>query len=174
MPFQIPEIETARLILRGHRGSDFQSLSEMWAHPDVVKHITGVPSTESHSWARLLNYTGHWAQMGFGYWAVIEKQSGRYIGDIGMADFKRKIEPSMQGRPEMGWILAPPFQGKGFAFEALQAVITWGRKNLKPTSFVCIIDPENQASIRLALKLGFRQIAETTFLDKPTRMYELT
>lgn len=171
--FQIPQIETERLILRGHQTSDFESLAGMWAHPIVVQHITGVPSTESQSWVRLLNYTGHWAHMGFGYWAVVEKSSGQYIGDVGLADFKRDIQPSMKGLHEMGWILSPHVHGKGYAVEAVQAVIAWGKSNLKTDRFVCIIAPKNEASIRLAQKVGFQEITRTTFMGGPTVMYEL-
>ena len=169
----IPEIETSRLLLRGHKASDFESLAAMWAHPLVVQHITGVPSTESQSWARLLNYTGHWAHQGFGYWAMVEKSTGHYIGDIGIADFKRDIVPSLKGRHEMGWILAPHVHGKGYAYEALQAVIAWGKSHLEKPSLVCIIDPQNTASIRLALKVGFREVMKTSYMGNPTILFEL-
>ena len=64
--------------------------------------------------------------MGFGHWAVEEKASGDFIGDLGFADFKRDIQPSIQGLPELGWVLASRAHGKGYATEAVRAAIAWG------------------------------------------------
>lgn len=75
-----PVIETGRLILCAHRLSDFTLLAEMWADPDVVRFIGGKPFTREESWVRLLRLLGHWKLLGFGYWAVELKESGRFIG----------------------------------------------------------------------------------------------
>jgi len=93
--------------------------------------------------------------MGFGYWAVEEKASERFLGEIGFADFKREIVPSIEGVPELGWVLASHAHGKGYATEALNAAIPWGDKNLSASRSVCIIDPENLASLRVAEKCGY-------------------
>lgn len=167
-----PVIETTNLKLRGHTLEDFEALKTMWADPKVVEHITGIPSTEQQSWMRLMNYLGHWKLMGFGYWAIEEKKSGAYVGEIGFADFKREITPSISGTPESGWILAPAFHGKGYATEALKAILEWGDKNLPVKKSVCIIGPENVRSIALAEKCGYRKVTDTTFAGKPTILFE--
>ena len=74
----------------------------------------------------MLSYLGHWSLMSFGYWALEEKETGRFIGELGFADFKRDIEPSLKGIPELGWALASPAHGKGYATEALRVVGAWG------------------------------------------------
>ena len=59
-----------------------------------------------------MRYSGHWAILGFGYWVVRDTQSGRFLGEVGFADYHREIEPSLHGTPEIGW--APvnfPFPG---------------------------------------------------------------
>jgi RimJ/RimL family protein N-acetyltransferase len=61
--------------------------------------------------------------LSYGYWAVEEKTSGRYVGELGFADFKRDIVPSIEGMPELGWALVPQFHGKGYATEALRAAV---------------------------------------------------
>lgn len=168
----IPLIETTHLRLRGHRAEDFSALKAMWADPRVVEHISGIPSTEQQSWMRLMNYLGHWGLMGFGYWAIEEKSSGAYVGEIGFADFKREITPSIVGTPESGWVLASAFHGKGYATEALKAILEWGDKNLTVKKTVCIINPENIRSIALAQKFGYQKIADTAFAGKPTILFE--
>src|SRR5262245_44423452 len=94
-----PVIETERLILRSHRRDDYAALAAMWAEPKVGQFILGRPSTAEESWARLLRYIGHWQLMGFGFWALEEKASGDFIGELGFADYARDIDPPFGGRP---------------------------------------------------------------------------
>ena len=93
--------------------------------------------------------------LGYGYWAVEEKLSGRYVGELGFADFKRDIQPSIAGMPELGWALVPRVHGKGFATEALRAVVAWGDNHFGLMRTVCIIRRDNHASFRVAEKLGY-------------------
>ena len=163
---KIPTLETPRLIIRAHTKNDFPALKAMWADPHVVKFISGIPSTEGQSWMRLMNYLGHWELMGYGYWAIIEKSTNTYIGDIGIADFKRDITPSISGIPEAGWVLSSAAHGKGYAHEALKAVLEWADSNLVHSKTVCIITKENERSNLLAEKCGYKKSVETVFNDK--------
>lgn len=167
----IPTLETSRLIIRAHTINDFSALKAMWTDPLVVKYISGLPSTEGQSWMRLMNYLGHWELMGYGYWAIIEKSSDTYIGDIGIADFKRDITPSISGTPEAGWVLSSAAQGKGYAHEALKAVLDWADKNLAHSSTVCIITKDNERSNLLAEKCGYKKSVETVFNEKPVVIF---
>lgn len=167
----VPVLETERLRLRGHRADDFAALAAIWADPAVARHIGGKPSTLQESWMRLLRYPGMWALLGYGFWAIEEKASGRLIGDIGYMDAKRAIEPALDGMPELGWALAHDAQGKGYAREALVAVLAWGKAHFGTHRAVCIIEPGNAASIRLAIDAGFHFLHEVTYRDAPTRVY---
>ncbi len=126
---EVPILETERLKLRGHRLDDFTHSAAMWADPTVTRHIGGKPLTEEESWARLLRHVGHWALLGFGYWVAEEKATGNFVGEIGFADYKRDLEPSLKGVPEIGWVLASPAHGRGYT-EALRAVVALGRRAL--------------------------------------------
>ena len=171
---EAPSLETGRLKLRAHTMTDFPRMAAMWAEPKVVQFIGGKPSTEQQSWARLLNYRGHWSLMGFGYWAVEEKSSGLYIGELGFADFKRDLKPSIKGLPEMGWALVPSVHGKGYAAEALQAALEWADSHFASRETVCMIDPENIASIHLAKKFGFREAQKAEYGGLPTLLFSKT
>jgi RimJ/RimL family protein N-acetyltransferase len=109
--------------------------------------------------------------LGYGYWAIEEKSSARCIGDIGYADFKRDIAPSLDGTPELGWVLASGSHGKGYASEALAAVMAWGRANLGEHMAACIIDPRNAASIRVATKAGFTLREQTTYMGDTVLLF---
>ena len=170
----IPIIESTRLTLRAHKQADFSTCAAMWADPFVVRHIGGKPSTSQQTWARMLQYAGHWSFMGFGYWAVEEKTTGLFIGEIGFADFKRQITPSIDGIPEAGWAFVSQAHGKGYATEALQVITAWGDHKFGGTRSVCIISPENLASMRVAEKCGYKKLIQTTYNDQPTIMFERT
>lgn len=169
---EAPVIETARLVLRGHRLGDFDALAAMWREPGIVRYISGKPSTREQSFARLLRYAGHWALLNFGYWAIEDRHSGEFAGEAGFADYHREIEPPLDGMPELGWMVAPRWQGKGYATEAVQACLAWGAQHFDAGStFSCIITPDNAASIRVAQKCGFALREETTHLGDAVGLY---
>ncbi len=148
----VPVLETPRLRLRPHRATDFEALATIWADPEVTRHIGGRPFTREESWARMLRYAGLWRLCGFGYWAVEDRASAQYLGDLGFADFRRAMDPPAPALPEAGWVLAPHAQGRGVATEAAGAALAWlGRPCF------CIIAPAHAGSLRVAAKLGFRQ-----------------
>ena len=167
----VPAIETDRLVMRGHRLEDFEASAEMWSDPGVTRFIGGRPLVEEDAWSKFLRYAGHWALMGFGYWAVEEKASGRFVGEIGFADFRRTIEPSLKGIPEIGWALAPWAQGQGFATEAVRAAVAWGERHFGAVRTACLIDPDNLPSIRVAEKCGYAQFTRTTYKGAPTILF---
>lgn len=166
-----PVLETQRLKLRGHCLDDFTACAAMWADPAVTRHIGGRPFTEEESWARLLRYVGHWALLGYGYWVVEEKASGCFAGEIGFADNKRNLEPSLSDTPEIGWVFVPAAHGRGYATEAARAVTAWGDAHFGASQTACIIHPENLASIRVAEKCGYRELHRTVYKGQPTTVF---
>ena len=168
-----PRLETERLLLRPHVAADLAACAAMWADPQVVKHIGGRPFTEEEVWGRVLRYAGHWAALGFGYWAIFEKATGRYIGEAGFADFKRDLTPSLNRAPEIGWALIPSAHGKGFATEAVRACVGWADGHFPAGQHTaCIIVPANTASLRVAAKCGYAEVLRTTYKNEPTILLE--
>ena len=159
----VPVIHTARLTLRGHRVEDFDALVAMWADSSVVRFIGGKPSTRDETWSRLLRYAGHWSLLGFGFWAVELTAESRFVGDVGFADWKREISPSLDGMPEGGWVFSPDVHGMGIANEAVQAALAWMDTRFKGATTSCIISEDNVASVRVAQKNGYREFARSDF-----------
>ena len=168
---QVPVLETERLRLRGHRLDDFLPSATMWADPLVTRHIGGKPFTQEESWTRLLRYVGHWALLGFGYWVVEEKATGRFAGEVGFANYKRDLDQAIKDTPEIGWVCAAAFHGKGYATEAARAAIAWGDTHFGPSSTFCLIHPENLPSIRVAQKCGYREFQLTMYRGHPTLVF---
>ncbi len=167
----VPRLETSRLVLDAHRAEDFEALAAMWADPEVTHHIGGRPASRQESWFRLLRYRGLWPLLGFGYWAVREKSSGRYMGDVGFADFCRGFTPSIDGIPEAGWIFAPWSHGRGFASEAVFAALAWLDGQAEFEESVCLIAAENLASCRLAQRHGFGSPTTVTFMERDAPLF---
>jgi RimJ/RimL family protein N-acetyltransferase len=160
-----PTIETGRLLLRAHRRDDFPALAALWTNPAVLEFIRAGTS-ESEVWSRLLRYAGLWPILGYGFWAVEEKATGRFVGDIGLADFARDLSPPIKGIPEFGWVLDPSFHGRGYATEAVGAALQWADEVLGAQKTVCLIAPDNKPSLRVAEKTGFTLESEALFLGE--------
>jgi RimJ/RimL family protein N-acetyltransferase len=169
---QVPILETARLRLRALQASDFDDYLELSKHPDVYRYLTGSEPTEEAMWTIALRLTGHWALQGFGFWGVEEKATGRFIGVLGFADGRRSIEPSVKGFPEIGWVLAAHAHGRGYATEGVTAALAWADAHFGPVRMVCLMDPANVASRRVAEKFGFREFARTTYHGEPALLLE--
>ncbi|MEQ8898637.1 MAG: GNAT family N-acetyltransferase [Roseovarius sp.] len=169
---EIPGLTTDRLRLRGHEAKDYDALHGVWSDPAVTAHITGTPATPGESWARLLKYAGHWALAGYGFWAVEHRETGLYMGEVGLADHRRGLGPGFDGTPEAGWILAPHAQGQGYGREAMRAVLAWADATLNADRTVCVITAAHAVSIRLAGDLGYREFGATEAAGRETRLFE--
>ena len=165
MPQQVPIIETDRLLLRDHREADFAACSAMWADPIINRYTSGKPLSPEEVWAKMLRYCGLWAMLGYGYWAVEEKSSGEFVGELGFADFKRDVQPSLSDMPEIGWSLVSRVHGRGYASEAISAAVAWGDSYFGTRITCCIIVPENAASMRVAEKCGYREWQRTQYKE---------
>jgi RimJ/RimL family protein N-acetyltransferase len=119
-------------------------------------------------WRRLMAAVGGWQLNGFGTWAVERKDDGKLVGNAGIFTAWRAMEPEFGEDPEMGWIFAAEAHGKGVASEACRAVLNWIEANLEPTPIWAIVAPENEASLKLAAKLGFQKVSETVYHNDPT------
>jgi RimJ/RimL family protein N-acetyltransferase len=150
-----PQLATERLVLRPHRPADFPDCAAMWRDPQVTRYTIGAESPPQRTWQRLLAYCGHWQLLGFGYWALESRSSGRYIGELGFADFHRDVPTSVRGVPEIGWALAVEAQGRGYASEAIRQVLEWGDEHLDSATTICIVHRDNLPSVHLARKFGY-------------------
>jgi RimJ/RimL family protein N-acetyltransferase len=161
-----PVVETARLVLRAHTRDDLADSTALWGDARTVRFIGGVPFTPEEVWIRLLRHVGHWALLGYGYWVVRERATGRFVGEVGLADLHRELAPALDA-PEMGWVIAPWAHGQGFATEAVKGSLAWSDATLGPRT-TCIIEEGHAASMRVAEKCGYRVVARTTYKGSPT------
>jgi RimJ/RimL family protein N-acetyltransferase len=163
-----PTIETERLTLRAWTKADFRPWHAIMQQPEVHRHFGPDPIGLEECWRRLAAAVGGWQLLGFGTWAVERKTDGKLIGNVGLFNAWRNLEPEFGEEPEMGWIFAAETHGQGLALEACRAAVDWAEAKLDPTPIWAIIAPENDPSLRLAAKLGFERVGDTTYHGDPT------
>lgn len=165
-PFIIPTRETERLLLRAFTKDDLNPFADMVADAEVMQMATydGTPMSQAQAWNWLCLMLGHWHMRGYGIWAVEEKTTGELIGRIGLQflDWFEDVE--------LVWMLAKSAWGKGYASEGAGAAIKFGFETLKLPRIAAVIHCENQASIRLAERLGME--LEKEVVRKDIRFYQ--
>lgn len=146
MSIDIPILETERFIMRGHMESDFESEAEFYA-TDASRFVGG-PMTRELLWRSFASLIGHWVLRGYGFWALEERNTGAYLGRVGL------WFPEGWPEPELGWTLMPSAQGKGYATQAAIQTRDYAYTKLGWKTAISLIDPDNKPSIALAKRLG--------------------
>jgi RimJ/RimL family protein N-acetyltransferase len=144
-------IETERLILRLPEIGDFDAYAELMGDADAARFIGG-PLVRAAAWRKFLQMPGAWALQGFGMFAVVEKSSGNWLGQLG------PWHPEGWPGNEVGWSFRRSSWGHGYATEAAVAAIDWAFDHLDWTDIIHCIDPDNHASQALAHRLGSRNL----------------
>ena len=168
----VPTVDSPRLRLRPHRPDDLDAATAMWADSRVTRFTGNRAFSREETWARLLRYTGHWDWFGHGFWAVEERDTGAYVGQLGFADFRRDTAPPLDSVPEIGWSFIVAAHGRGFASEGVRAALVWGDAHLGAAKTMCLIDPGNIASIRVARRCGFGEIAPVQYKGSRSLRFE--
>ena len=165
-----PVIETERLILRGFEPADFSAYHATMTNPDVMRHL-GEPLSREEAYRRMAMFCGLWMLQGVGMWAVELKTGGPIVGQVGLFDLRRDMQPSLEGELEMGWIFDPVAHGQGLASEAGRAVLDWVDREFAPATIPAIIAPANAPSMRLAERLGFVREADGVYKNEPIAVF---
>ena len=154
-----PTLTTERLLITAMTLDHWEEYAAAWADPRLTEFIGGEPRNRNTSWGKFVQGIGLWSLLGYGYWSFIDRTSGKFLGNGGLAQFERGI-PELQDYPEAGWAFASNSWGKGYETEAMTAILDWAdATNLGEIR--CIIDPGNTASHNVAAKLGFAKFAES-------------
>jgi len=170
----IPVLTTERLVLRPHRAEDLDAVAAMAADAEVMRHIGGVAQPREDIWRRMLCGPAMWMLLGYGYWVVERRADGVVIGQLGFADFKRAMEPNIEGIPELGYVFAAHAHGQGYASEGVAAALRWADETRLADHYVAIIDPDNAASIRVIEKAGFAIGEPALYKDEPILLFRRT
>lgn len=162
----IPTIETARLRLTALHERHFETYAAMLADPETTRFVgDGQSLDRMNAWRSMAMLLGHWALRGYGMWAVELKESGEFIGRVGL------LNPEGWPEAELGWMLVPEHRQQGYATEATTAALDFAFNELKLTRLISLIRVDNVRSERVARRLGGRQGTTIDFLGKATLVY---
>jgi RimJ/RimL family protein N-acetyltransferase len=140
-------LETDRLLLRPPQAQDFEAWAAFIADEEAARHIGGV-QPRAVAWRSFAAMIGTWHLQGFGFFSVVEKASGQWVGRLG------PWQPEGWPGTEVGWSVSRAHWGRGFAPEGAAAAVQWAFDALGWDEVIHTIDPENQASRAVARKLG--------------------
>ncbi|GAA0713423.1 GNAT family N-acetyltransferase [Dokdonella soli] len=163
---EIPRIETERLRLTAFGDRHFEAYASMLADASSTRFVgDGQPLDRMNAWRSMAMLLGHWALRGYGMWAVELKDSGEFVGRVGLHN--------PEGWPdlELGWMLMPARRRKGYATEAARAALDFAFTQVKALRAVSLIRVENSESERVARRLGGRQATTIDFLGHATLVY---
>lgn len=146
-----PVLETARLVLRVPRIEDFERYAEMLGDEQAARYIGG-RLERAPAWRRFLQMPGAWMVQGFAMFSVIDKATGKWLGQAG------PWKPDGWPGNEVGWSFHPDAWGRGYATEAATAAMDWAFETLGWDAVIHCIDPANAPSQRLAQRLGSRNL----------------
>jgi RimJ/RimL family protein N-acetyltransferase len=159
-------LETERLLLRPFRDDDLDAFAEMTADPEVMRFIgDGHTFVREEAWKAIAGILGHWQLRGYGIWAVEERATSRLVGRCGL------YYPEGWPGLEVGWLLARPCWGCGYATEAGRASLEYAWREVGAARVISLIYPDNTASIRVAERLGETFERTITRHDKPVNIY---
>jgi RimJ/RimL family protein N-acetyltransferase len=158
-------LKTDRLILREWRLDDLEAFAAMSADPNVMQFLTvdGNPDSRFGAWRALCGMVGHWQLRGFGLFAVVERDTGAFVGRIG------PWEPEGWPDFEIGWTLASAYWGRGYATEAVKECLRYAFTELNRPHVSSFIVPENVRSIQVAERVGERLEGEAFLPHMPAR-----
>jgi RimJ/RimL family protein N-acetyltransferase len=149
-------LRTQRLILRRWRPEDAAPMAAINSDPAVTEFLNRRMDAAATA-AFLDRTTEHWAEHGFGHWAVEPTEgplAGEMIGFVGVA--YPGFLPELATRPELGWRLAAASWGSGYATEAALAARDDAFTRLGLEELISIVHPDNQRSRRVTTKVGMR------------------
>jgi RimJ/RimL family protein N-acetyltransferase len=163
---EIPTLTTERLVLRPFREADLDAHAAMNADPAVMRFI-GEVQDRAAAFRNLCAYLGHWFLRGYGPWAVEERATGAFVGRAGLVRFEPWTDV------EVGYALAPPAWGKGYASEVAARSLRYAHEVVGARGVASHILEGNTAAIRVAERLGakYARDADVKVKDATVRVY---
>ena len=169
-------LETERLLLRRWRSTDLASFAALNADAEVMAHFPATLS-RAESDAMVGRIEATFESRGFGLWAVEVRDDAPFIGFVGITPVL--AETHFTPAVEVGWRLARPYWGRGYAVEAARAAIGFGFSELGLREIVSFTVPANVRSRRVMERLGMTYDPADNFdhpllpMDNPLRRHVL-
>ena len=166
-------LETKRLFLRHLLMEDLNQLYALYRDPEIRKYFPeGVLTLEETREELEWHMNGHPRHPELGLWATIHKETGEFIGRCGLLPWK--IDGTLE--VEIAYLLDKSFWHQGLATEAALGILHYGFEKLNLNRLICLIDPENIASQKVAERIGMTLERRVEGIDGdnfPTLIYSI-
>lgn len=174
---QSNQLETERLILRPWGDRDLEDFVRLYGDAEVMRCVTRRPvPRELVTYLLHTPFVRRWEEKGFGSYAVIEKETGAWLGHAGLAPVEA-LEPAELSHGlnalEIGFELHKVAWGRGLATEAVRAIIGFGFEILKLDRIIGAAMPENQPSHHVMEKCGLTYRGEGRRGDENLAIYAI-
>jgi RimJ/RimL family protein N-acetyltransferase len=163
-------LETERLLFRHLLLDDLENLYALYCDPEVKKYIPDAPLTYEETRKELEWFlNGHPKYPQLGLWATIHKASNQFMGRCGLLPWTIDQREEV----EVAFLLAKEYWGQGLGTEAAQAIANYGFEQLHLSRLICLIDQDNEASIKVARNIGMTFEKEGSDEKGPYLLYSI-
>ncbi|MCR5402901.1 MAG: GNAT family N-acetyltransferase [Butyrivibrio sp.] len=152
-PWEI--LRTERLLIRETTVEDVDEFYKIYKDPDITRYMEGLfedPEDEKRYQRDYIEKV--YGLMGFGVWTLVNLEDGAVVGRAGYS-IRNGFDDI-----ELGFLVGLKYQGKGYATEACRAILDYGKNVLKFENVQTLVKAENEVSIHLCEKLGFKRMDE--------------
>lgn len=161
-----PILSTARLRLVVPEARHAAAFAALHADPYTMRYVgQGRPLDRTDAWLHLAMLIGHWQLRGYGVWMAEDAGDGSFVGRVGL------FHPDGWDEPELNWMIVPARRGQGLATEAARAVRDAAFGPLGMSTLISLVKPGNEASRRVAAKVGAVAAETVSFPDGPLQTW---
>jgi [ribosomal protein S5]-alanine N-acetyltransferase len=161
-------IETERLVFREFTQNDKDKLHMLLSDPIVMEYCNGPMAAEgTEKWLNLI--ISSYKEYGYDYWAVYEKSTNEFIGQIGI--LKQEVDGKQLGC--LAYMLKYSHWNKGYATEGAMACKAYAFEVLKFENLFATIEPENYKSISVLNKIGMKYSYKSSILGNTLHIYSV-
>ena len=141
--------ETERLVIREMTPEDTDALYQLYEDKSVVEFMEDLPANKDEEKEYIADYIDKvYGFFGFGMWLVQLKETGEIIGRVGFQNYEE------EGLVELGFMIVPKHQHKGYAYGACEAAIAYMREEFPEYQRMARCKAENARAIALCRRLG--------------------
>lgn len=158
--------ETQRLKIAEITINDIELLYQLTGNKDVMRYFSEVLSYNDTK-QMVLKILDHYKNYGYCFWKVLLKSKEEFVGITGLL----YQEVDGKAETEIAFRIKPEYWNKGYATEAAKACKEYGETNLRKKGLISLIHPQNNASKRVAQKLGAKRAGTVIFMGHEHKVY---
>jgi RimJ/RimL family protein N-acetyltransferase len=167
-----PLLTTERLELWRPRANDLSSLVDLMAAEETRRFLGPSLPNASGQFERLMRNAGGWALYGYGNFMLRLPGEDAILGSCGVFHSHRGFGQGLDDTPEAGWIVRNDCWGRGYAREAMRAILEWFDAEHGPRRIAAMIEDGNTASERVAASLGFVRYGRQEYEGAQLNLFE--